>query len=355
MTVYYILLFIAALMFAGQFLFTKQFQRLNGNSLGSTVKLSFFAFIVIALFFFVKAQIGADGFRFGFSWFTLFMTLGIAVVSVSCTYLGVKLLGIGNMSVYSAFMMIGSMVLPSFVGIVFYGEELTWLKGIAIALMLLAVAFTAGTDGEKSNKKALLFYIGVFILNGLIGVFFTVHNNQPTWTAYFETVDGKLTANSDVFMSWYGISTALLSGAIMLVMKIVEKRKIKTFETSKTDGAGLCSTENSATEAVTENGAETVSDETAKKPKMSAWKVLLLSVLIAAGFGLVNGLGNYFITLGTKPGALGSSVTFPIVNGGTIVFSTLIGFFAFKEKITWKTWLGLALVVVSTTLFMLAQ
>ncbi|MBQ4269263.1 MAG: hypothetical protein IJB97_06420, partial [Clostridia bacterium] len=140
MTGYYILLFIAALMFAGQFLFTKQFQRLNGNSLGSTVKLSFFAFIVIAIFFFVKAQIGADGFRFGFSWFTLLMTLGIAVVSVTCTYLGVKLLGIGDMSVYSAFMMIGSMVLPSFVGIAFYGEELTWLKGIAIFLMLLAVA-----------------------------------------------------------------------------------------------------------------------------------------------------------------------------------------------------------------------
>ena len=87
----------------------------------------------------------------------------------------------------------------------------------------------------------------------------------------------------------------------------------------------------------------------------NAWKVLLLSILIAAGFGLVNGLGNYFITLGTKPGALGSSVTFPIVNGGTIVFSSLIGLIAFKEKITWKTWIGLALVVLSTTLFMFAQ
>ena len=353
MTGYYILLFIAALMFAGQFLFTKQFQRLNGNSLGSTVKLSFFAFIVIAIFFFVKAQIGADGFRFGFSWFTLLMTLGIAVVSVTCTYLGVKLLGIGDMSVYSAFMMIGSMVLPSFVGIAFYGEELTWLKGIAIFLMLLAVAFTAGTSGEKSNKKALLFYIGVFVLNGLIGVFFTIHNNQPTWTACFETVDGKLMANSDVFMSWYGISTALLSGAIMLVMKIVEKVKAKNLENAKTDGAGLCSTKNvvETETAVTETSAA----QTASKPKMSAIKILLLSIAVAAGFGIVNGLGNYFITLGTKPGALGSSVTFPIVNGGTIVFSTLIGFFAFKEKITWKTWLGLALVVVSTTLFMLAQ
>ena len=346
MWIYYVLLFIAALMFAGQFLFTKQFQRLNGNSLATTVKLSFFAFIVISLFFFVKAQIGADGLRFGFSWFTFGMTLLIAVLSVTCTYLGVKLLGIGDMSVYSAFMMIGSMVLPSFVGIVFYSEKLTWLKGIAIVLMLVAVVFTMGTSGGKTSKKALLFYIGVFILNGLIGVCFTIHNNQPTWTAYFDTVDGKAVANSDVFMSWYGISTVIVSGTIMLATKITEKYKPKL----KTDGVGM-----RVTVEETKIDASMSVAETGDLPTQNAWKILLFSILLAAGFGLVNGLGNYFITLGTKPGALGSSITFPIVNGGTIVFSTLIGFFAFKEKITWKTCTGLALVVVSTTLFMLAQ
>lgn len=329
MVVYYILLFIAALMFAGQFLLTKQFQKLNGNSLSSTLKLSFFAFLAIAIFFFVKAQIGAEGLRFGFSWFTLAMTLGIAVVSVLCTYLGIKVLGIGNMSVYSVFMMVGSMVLPSLVGIVFYQEPLTWLKGGAIALMLLAVVFTAGSDGKKADKKAILFYIGVFLLNGLIGVFFTVHNNQPLWTAYFETVDGKAVANSDVFMSWYGISTALLSGVLMLVMKFA--RKGESDNVSQTTGAGTSSTLGAGV------------------------KMLAISVLIAVGYGVVNGLGNYFISLGTMPGALGSSVTFPVVNGGTIVFSTLLGFFVYKEKITWKTCVGLALVVVSTVLFMLAQ
>jgi multidrug transporter EmrE-like cation transporter len=143
-------------------------------------------------------------------------------------------------------------------------------------------------------------------------------------------------------MSWYGISTALLSGCLMLAMKIAEKCKKK----SQMDGAGTSlSTEDTQTDGV----------ETTQTQAKSAWKVLLLSILIAAGFGLVNGLGNYFITLGTKPGALGSSVTFPIVNGGTIVFSSLIGLIAFKEKITWKTWIGLALVVLSTTLFMFAQ
>lgn len=335
MAIFYILLFIAAMMFAGQFLLTKQFQKLNGNSLTSTLKLSFFAFLAIAVFFFIKAQIGAESLRFGFSFFTLGMTLGIAVVSVLCTYLGIKVLGIGNMSVYSVFMMIGSMVLPSLVGLLFYSEPLTPLKGVAIVLMLLAVVFTAGSDDKKADKKAIFYYIGVFILNGLIGVFFTVHNNQPLLTAYYEMQGELAVANSDVFMCWYGISTALLSGVLLLVLRIAEKKKQ--------------SAQNA--DAVEEKQVENV--ET--KDKKEGAKALLLSVGIAVLYGVVNGLGNYFISLGTMPGALGSSVTFPVVNGGTIVFSTLLGFFVFKEKITWKTWVGLAIVILSTVLFMLAQ
>ena len=327
MTVYYVLLFIAAVLFVGQFLFTKQFQRYNGDSLTSTLKLSFFAYLTIAVFFFVKAQVGADGLRFGFSWFTLLMTIGIAAVSISCVYLGVKVLGIGNMSVYSTFMMIGSMVLPSIVGIVFYQETKNLaLKLVAIALMLGAVFFTSGGDDKKGDKKALFFYIGVFILNGLIGVLFTVHQNQPTWSAYFERVDGKAVANSDVFMSWYGISTAILSGALLLISRLKNQRA-----TPQSDG------ENSKTEGV------------------STSRALLLSLLIAVGYGVFNGLGNYFISLSTTPNALGSSVTFPIVNGGTIVVSTLMGIVLYKEKSDWKTWVGCVLVLVSTVLFMFAQ
>ncbi len=325
MTVYYILLFVAAALFAGQFLFTKQFQRYNGDCLSSTLKLSFFAYLTIAVFFFVKAQIGADGLRFGFSWFTLLMTLGIAVVSVSCVYLGVKALGIGNMSVYSTFMMIGSMVLPSVVGMAVYKEEVTFLKAIALILMLAAVFFTSGGDETKSDKKALLFYIGVFLLNGLIGVLFTVHQNQPTWSAYWEEVNGAPVSNSDVFMSWYGLSTAVLSGALLLISKLKDGNKPQTDgDLAKTKGAGVKST-------------------------------FVISLAIAVGYGVFNGLGNYFISLSTAPNALGSSVTFPIVNGGTIVFSTLMGIFLYKEKSDWKTWAGCALVLVSTVLFMFAQ
>ena len=329
---YYALLFVAAVLFSGQFLFTKTFQKYNGDSLKTTLKLTFFAYITIALFFFIKAQIGADGLRFGFSWFTLAMTLGIAVISTSCVYLGVKVLGIGNTSVYSTFMMVGSMALPSLVGILAYGEtEKLALKLIAIALMLAATVFTTGDNNTKSNRKAIFYYIGVFILNGLIGVLFTVHQNQPLWSAYYELVDGTAVSNSDVFMSWYGISTAILSGVLLLVFKVLEK---------KTGGK--------PTFEETEN-----LPQTEQRVGAGMRGVFLPSLLVAIGYGIFNGMGNYFIAISTIK--VGASVTFPIVNGGTILTSTLFGLLLYKEKATWKTWVGCALVLIATILFAFAQ
>ena len=72
----------------------------------------------------------------------------------------------------------------------------------------------------------------------------------------------------------------------------------------------------------------------------------------SALYGLCNGLGDYFIAIATQPHALGSSVTFPIINGGTIVFSTISGMVFFKEKLNVAKIISLALVVVSTVIFM---
>ncbi|MBQ5927069.1 MAG: hypothetical protein IIX01_04025 [Clostridia bacterium] len=79
-------------------------------------------------------------------------------------------------------------------------------------------------------------------------------------------------------------------------------------------------------------------------------KLFVLSIPLL--YGLFNGFGDYFITLATLPGALGSSVTFPIINGGTIIFSTLIGFFAYKEKPNLKIIISIVIVLCATLLFM---
>lgn len=330
MAIYYILLFCSALIFSLQFLITKQYQRRNGTGFLSSVRLSLFAYLAIALFFFIKGCITIKGLNVGFSWFTLLMTMLIAIVSLSCVYMGIKVLSVGDMSIYSVFMMLGSLVLPSLVGLLFYEEELTILKGIALLCMFAAIIFSvSGVDKDKFTLKELLYYIGIFVMNGMIGVLFTVHQNQPELTASVMTnADGAFIVNNDVFMTWYGLSTVILCSAFYLVTFILQKVKGKR----NSEGA----------ETVTENAA-------VGKSKV---KGFLVSIALAAIYGLCNGLGDYFIALATQPHALGSSVTFPIINGGTILFSTLVGIVLYKEKLKRTTVVSLVLVIVATVLFM---
>ncbi len=330
MAIYYILLFCSALIFSLQFLITKQYQRRNGTGFLSSVRLSLFAYLTIALFFFVKGCITFKSLNFGFSWFTLLMTLLVAIVSLSCVYMGIKVLAVGDMSIYSVFMMLGSLILPSLVGLLFYEEKLTLLKGIALLCMFGAIILSVSSvDKSKLTVKALLYYIGIFVMNGMIGVLFTVHQNQPELTARaIQNTDGTFGVNNDVFMTWYGLSTVILCSVVYLIFFIVKKVK---------------GTENLET-------VETVAKESTVAESLV--KGLLITLALSALYGLCNGLGDYFIALATQPHALGSSVTFPIINGGTILFSTLIGVILYKEKLKVTTCISLALVIVATVLFM---
>ena len=334
---YYVLLFCSALIFSLQFLITRQYQRRNGTGFISSVRLSLFAYFTIALFFFVKGCITMKTLNFGFSWFTLLMTLLVAVVSLSNVYMGIKVLAVGDMSIYSVFMMLGSLVLPSLVGLIFYHETLTLLKGVALACMIVAIVFSVSSvDKSKLTLKAMLYYIGIFVMNGMIGVLFTIHQNQPELTAAALKTAGGYGVNNDVFMTWYGLSTVLLCGIVYLAAILVQKiQKAKGSESKEADSL-------SATE-------ETTVTTTAME---SALKAFLITFGLSALYGLCNGLGDYFIALATQPHALGSSVTFPIINGGTILFSTLSGVIFFKEKVKWTTIVSLALVITATVLFM---
>jgi uncharacterized membrane protein len=45
-----------------------------------------------------------------------------------------------------------------------------------------------------------------------------------------------------------------------------------------------------------------------------------------------------------------SSAIFPIVNIGIVLFSTLVAFFAFREKLSKLNWVGIALAVAAILL-----
>lgn len=368
--IYYLFLILAAFLFAMQFIFTKAYRKINGDGVDSTLSLGFFAYAAISLFFFVKGCIAHGEVVFGFSVFTLLMTLAVAVVTLLCVYCGVKVLGVGNTSVYSVFMMTGSILLPCVTGLVFFGEKASAIRIAGIALMLVSVFLTVSGEkkGFAKNPKAVLCYVAVFVLNGLIGVLFTVHQNYPELSAYVNYTDGKAVVDNDVFMCWYGISTAAVTAVAMLALKIAKKAKKR--KSAEVDGGlpaneAQCVRSEVALSEVRGNAGAGLSAEAAlsaaqegtesrglKSGARSGAFKLLVSIAIGAGYGVFNGLGNYFIAVGTASDALGASVTFPVVNGGCILFSTLLGAALYKEKLTVKSIVGLSLVIVATVAFM---
>ena len=132
--------------------------------------------------------------------------------------------------------------------------------------------------------------------------------------------------NNDLFMFWYGICMVFLSFLTFLIVRFTDKNNDMQF--IKT---------NEFNEA---------------KSKTKILFIVTLFVLPII-YGICNGLGNYFIVYSTSPNRLISSVTYPIVNGGSILFSTLYGFILLKEKITIKNIIQIILIIISLILFII--
>jgi multidrug transporter EmrE-like cation transporter len=74
--------------------------------------------------------------------------------------------------------------------------------------------------------------------------------------------------------------------------------------------------------------------------------MLLLALFIAGGVGVaLNNQINLYLS-----GVVASAVFFPIVNGGGLILITAASVVLFREKLTARQWLGLALGIVATLL-----
>lgn len=168
---YYGVLLAAVTMFSFQFLFNGIFEKEYGNGLRSMFVFSAGSSLVGFIVLFV-----INGFRFEFTWFSMLMAFFAALDSIGYTYFSLKSLGRINLSLYSMFAMLGGMILPSVAGILFYNEDLTIGKGICYVLILLSLLLGVKKGDSKSGY---VYYMGVFVLNGMSGVLSTIFQNAP--------------------------------------------------------------------------------------------------------------------------------------------------------------------------------
>ena len=210
---------------------------------------------------------------------------------------------------------------------------------------------------KSTNKKNILFFLGVFCFNGLSNIFMDLHEKLP-----IERV------TTYEFMCWTNIICIVVSAIIFVIAAILAKKKgqpiipfyaplrkknqplpAKPVEASAEVATDTVCADTKATAmaetAATDTGAITVTFK-----KKYAWMVAGLFLMFATVFALSNGFGNFIVVnLASK---IEASIKYPIITGGNIVFS-MLGGLLFKEKITWRKVITLVIVVAGTVLMML--
>ena len=273
---YYVLVIISTILFSLQFLFNQRFQQTYGTGMKATQVFSLYKSLVIILMMLL-----ISGFKVQFSWFSLGMATIYAVSSITMGYYSLKAFSVANLSVYSVFSMLGGMILPFFLGVLFYdeGDNLVF-KIICCALIVVAVLLNIKSG--KQDKKALVYYFAVFVLNGMAGVISKIHQSSTSLSPVDSTSFMLLTA-----------SVAVVVSATWLLIAYREIPLIKG-----------------------------------------------KNVLFVTGYGVFNGLGNLFLLIALSgENGLPASVQYPLVTGGVMVCSTIISTIR-KEKLTVREYIA---------------
>lgn len=197
---YYGLIILSVIMFGMGFVANDSYQKREGDNIIAALWFSLISSVAGALILFCT-----NGFVFECTPFTLVMGIINAVSSILLTYCGFKALGRINLSLHSLFMMLGGMALPFLQGILFYGEGISVQKCVCFLFICLSLTVTVK---RSESKGGAIYYVLIFILNGLAGVLskiFTESGFEKTSAAGYSLI--------------IALCSAVLSGAMLLFFR----------------------------------------------------------------------------------------------------------------------------------------
>ena len=223
--------------------------------------------------------LAVNGFKWEFTPFTVLMASLAALDGMAFSFCSLKALGKINLSLYSLFSMLGGMVLPFCLGVFFFDEQFTVGKAICLVAVIAALLMSV----EKGTAKGgTVNYIGVFVFNGLSGVI----------SKFFQASELPKTSEA-AYSVWTAVMTALISGVILAFVW-----------------------------------------------KKSPLKLNAKAVVSMAGNGILNRVANFLLLLSLA--YLPASVQYPMITGGVMIVSTLLGYFS-PNKPKVREWIALAL------------
>lgn len=264
---YYGMIMGAVLMFGISFFFNERYQKHSGSDLIPTMQFSLISAIAGAGILFA-----VNRFALAVTPFTVLMALANSLNGLLFTFCSLKALGKINLSLYSLFSMLGGMALPFVGGILFFDEALTLAKSICVVIICAALAITVK---KGSSKGGTLYYVGIFVLNGLSGILSTVYQKAPY---------AKGSAGDYSLLS--AMVTVLISVIVLGILAIKRKDEIKKAFSLRT-------------------------------------------ALYAAGHGSINRIGNWILILALAH--VPASAQYPMVTGGVMIVSTVFAYFTGKK------------------------
>ena len=257
-------------MFGIQFYVNDVYQKRSGNG-----AVAAFTFALIGALTGTVCLAFVARFDFSVTPFAALWALVTAVNNTLFLICSLKALERVDLSMFSLFSMLGGMMLPFLAGLIFYGEPMTLAKGVCVVLITAALAVTVKKD-EKS-RGGELYYIAVFVLNGMCGVLTKIYEDSSL---------------PKVSPEGYSLWVAIMSAAIAAVALAV---LYKSF----------------------------------KKPDRA-------SILLGIGGGILEKGGNLLLLIALA--VLPASVQYPFVTGGVMISATAIAAIAgqkpTKQEIT---------------------
>lgn len=185
-----------------------------------------------------------------------------------------------------------SVVIPVSVGILYLGQDdniTEKIFGIILALISFVLILYKGKN-EKVSLLTLALPVSVFVVSGLIDTSMEITNKKIL----------SEDSHQELFLS--GIfATASLIGLVTILFDKINRKSAHTFEGKNILWGSVMGTFN-----------------------------FLVSKMILVNVGL-----------------MGGSVVFPVHNASVVMLTALAGMFFFKEKFTFKQWVGVVLAVIS--------
>ncbi len=286
----YFLVILSTLLLAVEFSLQKLYQKQCGTGPRAGLIFNTVSGLVTAVIFFI-----ISGFRIEANLYALALAGCMSLCLVSYTLLGFRVLKEGNMAFYTMFLMTGGMIVPYVFGLIFLDEPFSILRLLGL-LVIVAAIVLSNLGSKRFIAKILLLCCVIFFLNGGC------------------SVSSKLCQTPNPYGVVSPMTFVCLTGVIRFVLCAV----------------ALLFTKKEPQEA----------------PPVNLRKVLLLIV----GVAIVNGTSYAMQLVGAAN--LPATVLYPIVSGGSILFSTLAGTLFFHEKPNLYQKLGVALCFVGTCLFL---